>query len=207
MAKVLLSAPTFGVLSEILTIAAMASLQGAVWVQHDGAKKPMESARRKFAVEEGDHLTLLNLYQAFVSKGRKDAKWCRDHYVNFKSLSKAVSIRNQLRRYLERFGIDVNESLKDAIHAGGPDKAESICRCLTTGYFAHAAKMQPDGSFKSVNGMVLYAHPSSLMFNRRAEWVVFHEVIETGNKVYIRDITKIERSWLLEYAPKFYESR
>jgi ATP-dependent RNA helicase DDX35 len=207
MAKVLLTAPSFGVLSEMLTIAAMTSLQGAVWVQHDGAKKPMETARRKFAVEEGDHLTLLNLYQAFVSKGRKDAKWSRDNYVNFKSLSRAISIRNQLRRYLERFGIDVSESLNDTTRPTNEDKAEKICRCLTTGYFAHAAKMQPDGTFRSVNGMVMHAHPTSLMFNRKAEWVVFHEVIETGNKVYIRDITKIERSWLLEYAPQFYEAK
>jgi ATP-dependent RNA helicase DDX35 len=207
MAKVLLTAPSFGVLSEMLTIAAMTSLQGVVWVQHDGGKKPMETARRKFAVEEGDHLTLLNLYQAFVTKGRKEAKWCRDNYVNFKSMSRAVSIRNQLRRYLERFGIDINESLASTARIANQDKAEKICRCLTTGYFAHAAKMQADGTFKSVNGMVMHAHPTSLLFNRKAEWVLFHEVIETGNKVYVRDITKIERAWLLEYAPQFYEAR
>ncbi|KAF2672390.1 P-loop containing nucleoside triphosphate hydrolase protein [Microthyrium microscopicum] len=213
MAKVLLTAPSFGVLNEVLTIAAMTSLQGAVWVQHDGGKKLMETARRRFAVEEGDQLTLLNLYQAFVTRGRKDAKWCRDNYVNFKSLSRAVSIRNQLRRYLERFGVDVEESSKTSLARGvgegmidGQNKAEKIARCLTTGYFAHAAKMQADGSFKSVNGLTLHAHPSSLMFNRKAQWVVFHEVMETANKTYIRDITKIEKSWLLEYAPQFYES-
>lgn len=208
MAKVLLAAPSFGVLSEVLTIAAMASLQGAVWIQHDGARKPAESARRRFAVEEGDHLTMLNLYQAFISKGRKDAKWARDNYVNYKSLTKAVSVRNQLRRYLERFGIDVSESLANTnTRISNEDKAEKICRCLTTGYFAHAAKMQPDGTFKSVNGTVMHAHPTSLLFNRKAEWIIFHEVVETGDKIYIRDITKIERSWLLEYAPQFYKSR
>jgi ATP-dependent RNA helicase DDX35 len=206
MAKVLLESPTFGCLSEILTIAAMTSLQGAVWIQHEGGKKPMESARRKFAVEEGDHLTMLNLYQAFVTKGKKEARWCRDNYVNFKSMSRAVSIRNQLKRYLERFGINVDESLSQQQPAGGMDKSESICRCLTTGYFAHAAKMQPDGTFKSVNGTTFHAHPTSLMFNRKAEWVIFHEIMETGNKTYIRDITKIQRSWLMEYASQFYQS-
>lgn len=206
MAKVLLSAPTFGCLSEILSIAAMTSIQGAVWIQHDGAKKPMEMARRKFAVEEGDHLTMLNLYQAFVTKGKKEARWCRDNYVNFKSMTRAVSIRNQLRRYLERFGIDVEESLSKSKESTGMDKSESICRCLTTGYFAHAAKMQPDGTFKSVNGTTFHAHPTSLMFNRKAEWVIFHEIMETGNKTYIRDICKIQRAWLIEYAPQYYQS-
>ncbi|CAF9913128.1 hypothetical protein IMSHALPRED_000920 [Imshaugia aleurites] len=206
MAKVLLSAPTTGCLSEILSIAAMTSLQGAVWFHHDGEKKATESARRKFAVEEGDHLTLLNVYQAFVTKGRKESKWCRDNYLNYKSMARAVSVRAQLKRYLERFGIDVDESLVTNKRADEvPEKGEQIRKCLTGGYFAHAARFQPDGSFKTVNGsVILHAHPSSLMFNRKADWVVFHEILETGNKTFIRDITKIEKSWLLDGSLSTY---
>ncbi|KAI9734824.1 MAG: hypothetical protein M1834_001902 [Cirrosporium novae-zelandiae] len=207
MAKVLLSASNFSCLSEMLTIAAMTSLQGAVWFHHEGDKKASESARHKFAVEEGDHLTLLNVYQAFVTKGRKEGKWCKDNYLNYKAMTRAVSIRAQLKRYLERFGVNVDEALTSKSNQiGQSEKGESIRRCLTTGFFAHAARMQPDGSFKTVNGgIVLHAHPSSLMFNRKADWVIFHEIMETGNKTYIREITKIEKSWLLEYAPEYYQ--
>jgi ATP-dependent RNA helicase DDX35 len=189
LAKALLSAPQFDCLSEMLTIAAMTSLQGNVWFTHDN-KKAEESARRKFAVEEGDHLTLLNVYQAFVTSGKKNAQWCQKHYLNFKSMTRAVSIRTQLRRYLERFGIDVTESLSGGgvLRVGGRSKEENIRRCLTSGFFAHAARMQPDGTFRTVDGgTVLYAHPSSLMFNRKADWVVFTEVMETGEKVFIRE--------------------
>jgi ATP-dependent RNA helicase DDX35 len=217
MAKTLLSAPSFNCLSEILTIAAMTSVGGNIWVNQDGEKKGMETARRKFAVEEGDHLTLLNVYQAFITKGKKEARFCHDNYINFKAMTRAVSIRAQLKRYLERFGMNVEETLssnanKQALGTGRPlvvggkDKAEQIRRCLTTGFFAHAAKMQPDGTFRNVSGgTVLHAHPSSLMFNRKADWVIFHEVMETGNKTFIRDVTKIEKGWLVEYAPGFYK--
>ncbi|KAI5369505.1 Putative helicase, P-loop containing nucleoside triphosphate hydrolase [Septoria linicola] len=207
LAKCLLSAPNFGCLSEILTITAMTSLQGAIWFTHD-AKKAEETARRKFAVEEGDHLTLLNIYQAFITKGKKESRWCQQHYLNFKSMTRAVSIRNQLRRYLERFGIDVSETLsndKDVLRVGGRPKEESIRRCLTSGFFAHAARMLPDGTFRTVDGgTVLHAHPSSLMFNRKADWVIFTEVMETGDKTFIRDVTKIEKAWLLEYGSEYY---
>ncbi|KAB5582652.1 P-loop containing nucleoside triphosphate hydrolase protein [Coniochaeta sp. 2T2.1] len=206
MAKTLLSAPSFGCLSEILTIAAMTSLGGNVWVQVDEDKKRVESTKRKFAAEEGDHITLLNVYQTFVTKGRKEGRFCHDNFLNFKALTRAVSIRAQLKRYLERFGISVDESLAGV--GGQNNKAEKICRCLTAGYFAHAARMQPDGTFRNVSGgTVLHAHPSSLMFNRKADWVIFHEVFETGNKIYIRDVTKIEKNWLLEYAPDFYQAK
>ncbi|CAL3972600.1 unnamed protein product [Diplocarpon coronariae] len=213
MAKTLLSASSFGCLSEILTIAAMTSLGGNIWVPHDGEKRRMEAARRKFAVEEGDHITLLNVYQAFVSKGKKEARFCHDNYINFKAMTRAVSIRGQLKRYLERFGIKVDETLSSnanmtPLSVGGPDKGEQIRRCLTTGFFAHAAKMQPDGTFRNVaGGTALHAHPSSLMFNRKADWVIFHEVTETGSKTFIRDVTRIEKGWLVEYAPEFYKIR
>ncbi|PYH95842.1 P-loop containing nucleoside triphosphate hydrolase protein [Aspergillus ellipticus CBS 707.79] len=207
MAKVLLSAPSFNCLSEILTIAAMVSLQGIVWVQHEGDRKSSDSYRRKFAVEEGDHLTYLNVYQAFVTKGKKDSKWCRDNLLNYRSLQRAVSVRGQLKRYLERFGIQVDETLSARSRQDDTTNlSEQIRRCLTTGYFAHAAKMQPDGTFKTVSGgLTLHAHPSSLMFNRKADWVVFHEILQTGKKTFIRDVTKIEKNYLLEYAPNYYK--
>ncbi|CAZ81000.1 unnamed protein product [Tuber melanosporum] len=157
IAKILLNSVTFQCTDQILSIAAMTSVQN-VFISHEGSKKPAESAK------------------PFAPKANKPnaAKWCKDHYLNFRALSRAVS---------------------------------GIRRCLTTGYFAHVARMQPDGSFRSVNGMQLWAHPSSVMFNRKADWVVFHEVVETGKKTFIRDVTVIEKDWLLEYAPGFHQLR
>jgi ATP-dependent RNA helicase DDX35 len=209
MAKTLLSAQTFGCLEEILSIAAMLSLQGSVWFSHEGEREAFDTARRKFAAEEGDHVTLLNVYQAFTTKGRRDAKWCRDHCLNYKSMNRAVSIRNQLKRNLERYGIAGNAANarngSDSQRTTSSDIAPQIRRCLTSGFFAHAARMQVDGTFRTTDGKtVLHPHPSSLMFNRKADWVVFHEVVETSSKIFIRDITKIEKSWLVEYSSGFY---
>ncbi|EGX88889.1 ATP dependent RNA helicase [Cordyceps militaris CM01] len=206
MAKTLLSAPSFGCLSEMLSIAAMTSLGSNVWFHHEGERKAMESARRKFAAEEGDHLTLLNAYQAFVARGKKEAKFCHGNHLNFRAMTRAVSIRAQLKRYLERFGIVVDETLSQPQQQDRASKAEAILRCLTAGYFAHAARMQADGTFRNVEGgTVLHAHPSSLLFGRKADWVVFHEVMETNDKTYIREVSKTEKGWLLEYAPEFYQ--
>jgi ATP-dependent RNA helicase DDX35 len=204
LARALLAAPAFGVLAEMLSIAAMTNVIGSgggggVWVEHTGERRRLEATRRRFAAEEGDHLTLLNAYEAFVTRGHKDVKFCRDNALNFKTMTRAASVRGQLERMLQRFGVG-GESAAD-----GGDKGERIRRCLTTGFFAHAARMQPDGTFRNVGGgTVLCAHPSSVMFNRRAEWVVFQEVVEGGEKTFIREVTRIERAWLVEYAPEFY---
>jgi ATP-dependent RNA helicase DDX35 len=213
----LLNAPKFSCLPELLSIAAVSTVSGQIFISHSDNRKANDISRRKFAAGEGDHLTLLNVYETFVTKGKKDVKFCRDNGLNFKALSRAVSVRNQLYRTLERWGISIPASQSSGAYAaqdgatlrvGGPSKAEQILRCLTTGFFAHAAKMQPDGTFRNVaGGTTLHAHPSSLMFNRKAQWVLFEEVVEMGGKNYIRDVSKIEKAWLLEYAPEFYSVR
>ncbi|EXJ80170.1 hypothetical protein A1O1_08312 [Capronia coronata CBS 617.96] len=217
MAKCLLTSSDakFNCQSEMLTIAAMTSLEGNVWFHHSGEKNAMDLSRRKFAAEEGDHLTLLNVYHAFVSKGRKEARWCHENHLNFKSMQRAVSVRNQLRRYLERLGVKVEENLSSSnpphLSTAQPtdaDKTVNILKCLVTGYFSQAAKMQPDGSFRSVSGNVtMYAHPTSLLFNRKAEYVVFHEVLETGGKVYIKDLSKVEKGWLVDLSRGYYNMK
>ena len=45
------------------------------------------------------------------------------------------------------------------------------------------------------------------MQNRKADYVLFHEIVETSNKTFIRDLTKIEKSWLVEYARGYYQVR
>jgi ATP-dependent RNA helicase DDX35 len=200
--------PEFNCLNEMLTIAAMLTLQGNVFVSHDGGKKQLEAARRRFAVSEGDHLTLYNVYEAFTKNGMT-LQFCRDNQLNHKSLVKATSVRKQLAAYLERFNIKPSPlASSDILRVGGTPLAERICRCLTTGFFAHVARMKADGSFVTVDGKTtLWAHPSSVFFHRKAEWVVYTEIMETRGKVYIRDLSSVEMEWLVEYAPEIYRVR
>ena len=200
LSRILLASVEMGCFAQVLSIAAMTTVQN-VFISHDDSKVA-ESKKRMFAVEEGDHLTLLNVYTAFTTRGQKSAKWCRDHYLNFKALSRAVSVRGQLWRYLHRFFPDLEGRKCDNVDE------TSIRKCLVKGYFAHAARMRPDGTFRIAGGKegeVLWAHPTSVMFNRKADWVIFHEVVETGKKTYIRDLTCVEKSWLVEGAPEYYK--
>lgn len=208
MAKALLSASHFGCLPEMLSIAAVSAVTaGSIWF--DPGSKSTEQARRTFAVDEGDHLTDLNVFNAFVGGGQKDAKWCNRHGVNHKALSQAVSIRRQLVKFINRFGIAFHDNGSANTSSEDLNKGEQIRRCLAAGFFSFAAKMRPDGSFVPVRSggsskTVLYAHPLSLMFNRKAEWVIFGNVTATKDKIFIRDLTKVDREWLVEYGSGFY---
>ncbi|CAN9156793.1 unnamed protein product [Alternaria alternata] len=199
--------PEFGCLSEMLTIAAMMTLQGNAFVSHDGGKKQLDAARRKFAVAEGDHLTLYNVYEAFVKAGMGNTAWCHSNSLNHKSLVKAVSVRKQLAAYLDRFGVKENVLASSGVlRVGGTPLAERVRRCLTTGFFAHAARMKADGTFTTVDGKTtLWAHPSSVFFTRKADWVIYTEIQSTKDKIYIRDLSTVDMDWLTEYAPEYYK--
>ncbi|WVW83262.1 hypothetical protein I302_105281 [Kwoniella bestiolae CBS 10118] len=199
MAAILLNSHDFRCGEEVLTIAAMTSVQNVFNMSEGGTKGMMsEMERRKFTAEEGDHLTLLNAYNAFTRFGQNNKSWCGNHRLNHKALSRAVAIRKQLKKYLDRFGIPIVSCEGDA---------KRLRKCLVTGYFKNAARMMPDGTYRSAReGATLHVHPSSVMFTRQPStgWVIYHEVVET-TKSFMRDLTVIEEDWLVELAPHFYE--
>ncbi|KIJ47273.1 hypothetical protein M422DRAFT_164154 [Sphaerobolus stellatus SS14] len=157
---------------EILTIAAMVAVQD-VFIIPDGAPGALaELERRKFTAEEGDHLTLLNAYNAFVRYG-KGSSWCKSHALSFRAMSRAVSIRAQLKKYMQRFNLPLQSCEGDA---------KRLRQCLVSGYWRNGARWVADGTYRSVRGdKVLHVHPNSVMFTRKPKsgWVVFHEIEET----------------------------
>ncbi|KAF8632461.1 hypothetical protein AX17_004830 [Amanita inopinata Kibby_2008] len=198
IAQMILHSKDFRCGQEILTIAAMTVVQD-VFIIPEGAQGAIaELERRKFTAEEGDHLTLLNAYNAFIRYGQS-SNWCKSHALSFRGMSRAVSIRAQLQKYMQRFKIPTESCEGDA---------KRLRRCLVTGYWRNAARWVADGTYCSVRGnKVLHVHPTSVLFTRKpgTGWVVFHEVEET-KKTQIRIITEIEPDWLLDHGHKYHST-
>ncbi|KIJ17309.1 hypothetical protein PAXINDRAFT_98324 [Paxillus involutus ATCC 200175] len=196
VARMLFTSKEFRCGEEILTIAAMVSVQD-VFVIPDGAPGALaELERRKFTAEEGDHLTLLNVYNAFTRYGQSSS-WCKSHALNFRAMSRVVSIRSQLKKYMMRFDLPLQSCEGDA---------RRLRQCLVSGYWRNVARWAADGTYRLVrSNQVLHIHPTSVLFTRkpRSGWVVFHELEET-KKTQIRVITEIEPDWLLAYGHRFY---
>jgi len=195
LAKVLLTSGEFGCSTEALQIAALLQLEN-VFISPYNKKKLAERAKLKFSVHEGDHLTLLNVYRAFI-KNKKNSKWCHENFLNYKSLSHAVRIKEQLESILKRFQIPI-------VSCNGDD--EVIRKCILSGFFANVAKYHPLGEYRTIrDNHSLHIHPQSVLATETPPtWVVFNQVLLTG-KEYMRDVTVIDPEWLLELAPNYYE--
>lgn len=142
VARMLLASRDLSCGEEIVTIAAMASVQD-VFVIPDGAAGALaELERRKFTAEEGDHLTLLNAYNAFVRYGRSSS-WCKNHALSFRGMSRAVSIRSQLKKYMQRLNLPLESCQGDG---------KRLRKCLVAGYSRNGARWMADGTYRSVRG-------------------------------------------------------
>ncbi|XP_004698044.1 probable ATP-dependent RNA helicase DHX35 [Echinops telfairi] len=194
-AKMLLESGHFGCSQEILSIAAMMQIQN-IFVIPPNQKSQAIRVHRKFAVEEGDHLTMLNVYEAFI-KHSKSSQWCQDHFLNYKGLVRAATVREQLKKLLVKFQVPKRSS------EGDPDP---VLRCIVSGFFANAARFHSTGAYRTVrDDHELHIHPASVLYAEKPpRWVIYNEVIQTA-KYYMRDVTAIESAWLLELAPHFYQ--
>jgi ATP-dependent RNA helicase DDX35 len=110
LATILLNSSKFKCTEEALTICAMLSVQNVFYLPE---KKRTEAitAHRQFYVQEGDIITYINIYMSFI-KSRMSAKWCSNNFLNYKSLSRAVTIREHLSKHMRRIGITYFESCK-----------------------------------------------------------------------------------------------
>jgi len=80
----------------------------------------------------------------------------------------------------------------------------SIRKAITSGFFAHAAKKDPQEGYRTlVENQPVYIHPGSSIFHKNPEWVIYHTLLLTS-KEYMRDVITIEPKWLVELAPNFY---
>ena len=84
-------------------------------------------------------------YNAFIRTG-KSSKWCQSHAISFRAMSRAVSIRTQLKKYMARFGLPTESCEGDA---------KRLRRCLVSGMWRNGAKWVADGTYRSVRGNVV----------------------------------------------------
>ncbi len=194
VSKMLLASVELQCADEALTIVAMLSVQN-VFYRPKEKQAQADAKKAKFHQVEGDHLTLLAVYQAWKQQNYS-SPWCYDNFIQARSMRRAQDIRKQLLALMDRFHLGVQSC---GTHYN------QIRKALVAGYFAHAAKKDPTEGYKTlVDAQAVYIHPSSALFQKNPEWVVYHELVLT-TKEYMREVTAIEPAWLLELAPKFYK--
>ena len=78
-----------------------------------------------------------------------------------------------------------------------------VRKCIVAGFFANAAKKDPTEGYKTmVENQPVFIHPSSSLFNKNPEWVIYHELVLT-TKEYMRNVLTLDPKWLVELAVRY----
>ncbi|XAR65292.1 RNA helicase [Bertholletia excelsa] len=205
--KALIMASQFNCLEEMLIAVAMLSVE-SIFYEPREKKEEARIAMKCFSSLEGDHMTFINVYRAsgeFLEKNKtgngkekvekKLRKWCKENFINGRSLRHARDVFRQIRDNVERMGLRV-------VSCG--DEMLQFRRCLAASYFLNAALRQPDGTYRILSsGEVVQIHPASVLFRAKPECVIFDQVVRTNHN-FIRNVTRIDYLWLPELAPQCY---
>lgn len=194
LAKLLIMSVHLSCSEEVLTVVSMLSVQNVFYRPKD-KQALADQKKAKFNQAEGDHLTLLAVYNSWKNNKFSNA-WCYENFVQIRTLKRAQDVRKQLLGIMDRHKLDVVSCGKNTAR---------VQKAICSGFFRNTAKKDPQEGYRTlVDGQVVYIHPSSALFNRQPEWVVYHELIQT-TKEYMREVVTIDPKWLVEFAPAFYK--
>ncbi|KAI3765616.1 hypothetical protein L2E82_15655 [Cichorium intybus] len=205
--KALILASQFDCLEEMLIVVSMLSVESIFYAPRDKLEES-RTVIKSFSSPDGDHITLLNVYRAsleFLEKNKTEngkekaeknlRKWCKDNFINSRSLKHARDIYNQIRENVERMGLKIGSCGDDLL---------PLRRCLAASYFLNAALKQPDGTYRVLaNGQIAEIHPTSVLRRTKAECIIFYNLVQTTRN-YVRNVTRIDYLWLAELAPQCY---
>lgn len=189
-AKVLISSQEYKCTEEAITIIAMLSIEPVFFAPYE-KREEAANTKKKFVNFEGDHVTLLNVFNQFDPK---DWKWCSDNFINARSMRQIIDVRKQLEQFTHQMGIPSSTCLNNY---------EPLLQCFLTGFFKNVAIRQHDGSYQTLSRQQVWIHPSSVLFQQKAPCVMFGEWVET-TRHYLRHVSYIQPSWVGKVAPQYY---
>lgn len=162
-------------------------------------KEAAEEARRELYRREGDHMTLLVTVQRYAEEHSDRKAWCERHFVSHRAMQNVMNIRKQLREQAKKLNmLSSSEAAASAASAPSEERTRALLACLLKGFVSNTARLMPDGSYKTLMGNQTVAiHPSSVLFGRKTEAIVFTEFVFTG-KAWARGVSAVQMDWVTE---------
>ncbi len=194
LAKTLIASVELGCAEEVVTVVAMLSVENLFYRPKD-KQAQADQRKARFHQPEGDHLTLLAVYEAW-KKSRFSNSWCFENYIQARSIRRSLDIRKQLVGILNRYNMPIESCGR---------KLSLVQMAIASGFFMHTAKRDPQEGYRTViEGHPVNIHPGSSLFHRNSEWVLYHELVMT-TKEYMRNVMRVDPKWLLQVAPNFFK--
>ena len=190
LGRMILAADQEGCLHEMLIIASALEVQ-------DPRDRPIEKqkhadeAHAKFAHEDSDFLTYLNLWDFYHNLRDKHSrgqirKACQQNFLSDIRMREWQDVHRQLVQLANEGG------LKASVRR---NNADSIHRSLLCGLLSNVAMRRDGPEYEGAGGTSFFVWPGSASFARKPKWIVAGELVETSRR-YLRTVAPIQPNWI-----------
>lgn len=175
--KAVIISKQYNCFDEMLSIVSMFSSEN-IFLFPKGKREQVAIARNRYMAIEGDHLTLLNVYEAYC-EAKDKKKFCIENFLHFRSMNKVDKVREQLVQYTGNlFGASL-EAAQVKTRNREAELAENILKCLTHAFILQIACLQDDGKYKTIReNKEAFIHPTSCLFGKKKpKYVIYNEMV------------------------------
>ena len=191
LARMVLAAPQFGCLEEILIITSALSIQ-------DPRERPMDKQQasdekhRRFEDKDSDFQAFLNLWnyvqeQQQTLSQNQFRKQCQKEFLSYLRLREWQDIHYQVRQATRELSLTINQD-------AAPEQA--INSAILTGLLSHIGMKDGDKSeYIGARNARFMIFPGSGLFKKPPKWSMVAELTETS-RLYGRTAARIQPEWI-----------
>ncbi len=191
LARMVLAAPQFGCLEEILIITSALSIQ-------DPRERPMDKQQasdekhRRFEDKDSDFQAFLNLWnyvqeQQQTLSQNQFRKQCQKEFLSYLRLREWQDIHYQVRQATRELSLTINQD-------AAPEQA--IHSAILTGLLSHIGMKDGDKSeYIGARNARFMIFPGSGLFKKPPKWSMVAELTETS-RLYGRIAARIQPEWI-----------
>ncbi|HAT8491063.1 TPA: ATP-dependent RNA helicase HrpA [Vibrio vulnificus] len=191
LARMVLEAPRFGCLKEVMIIAAALSIQDPRERPSD-KQQSADDKHRRFYHEDSDFLTFVNVWnhiqkQQKALSGNQFRRQCKDDYLNYLRVREWQDVYFQIHQSMREMEFKLNSE---------PGSYDAVHSAILTGLLSHIGmKDQEKNEYHGARNARFHIFPGSGLFKKQPKWVMSAELVETS-KLWGRIIAKIQPEWI-----------
>lgn len=191
LARMVIEAPLFGCLKEVMIIASALSIQDPRERPSDN-KQSSDEKHRRFFDKESDFVTLINLWNYIQEKQKELSsnqfrKQCKQDYLNYLRIREWQDVYFQLHQSMREMDTKLNDK---------PGDYQGIHSALLVGLLSHiGVKDQEKNEYQGARNARFHIFPASGLFKKQPKWVISAELVETS-KLWGRVVAKIQPEWI-----------
>jgi HrpA-like RNA helicase len=181
------------VIKETIIAAAFLSTQSP-YILPPGEETDARQAHHRFRDEDGDFVSYLKLYAAYMESSSKQ-KFCEKNYLDERAMAEIANVSNQLE--------EIVSHLKIPILSGGP-REDYLC-AVARGLIQFVCVRENRDFYRSLRADKILIHPGSVMFRLTPQYIIAGEIVRT-TRMYAMSVSPLAYETLEKISPALVAS-